>query len=442
MTKTVLIVTSSYAPAMIADMQRARLLAWELPAFGWNVEILAPASSYQDPSVLDPDSEAFFHAGTPVYYASPLRPVLRYLIRSRTIGWRALWPLHMTAQILFSRRRIDLVYISTTQFNLFFLGWWWRIRYGLPYVLDIHDPVRKTTPGFYGGTRPGLKRTFNQWLHGHIESCTTRLASGVVAVSPKYIETMKSRYSKRGPEWLHSDSHAVIPFAASERDLLQAKTRLRDIERPAGASRRIIYVGAGGPVMAKGFAVLCHAIRALIDRREMPDCPIMFELYGTMFGWREGERKHLLEMAEAAGITSVISEYPQRVSYRRSLELLLEADGVLVLGVDDEGYMPSKLYAYALSGKPLLGVFRRLSPACDQLLAEPRMGHLLPFGDGDSADGEKIVPVKRFLDEVAVRASFDRRPLITNHLDVAMAEQHARLFDACIARQSVTTAAN
>ncbi len=46
----VLIVTSTYAPAMIADMHRARHLAWELPKLGWQVEILAPDVSFQPAS--------------------------------------------------------------------------------------------------------------------------------------------------------------------------------------------------------------------------------------------------------------------------------------------------------------------------------------------------------------------------------------------------------
>ena len=41
-TRRVLLVTSSYAPTMIADMQRARQLAWQLPEAGWQVEILCP----------------------------------------------------------------------------------------------------------------------------------------------------------------------------------------------------------------------------------------------------------------------------------------------------------------------------------------------------------------------------------------------------------------
>jgi hypothetical protein len=32
---------------MIADMQRTRQLAWELPELGWEVEVLCPSGEYQ-----------------------------------------------------------------------------------------------------------------------------------------------------------------------------------------------------------------------------------------------------------------------------------------------------------------------------------------------------------------------------------------------------------
>ena len=60
--RRVLIVTSSYAPTMIADMQRVRQLAWELPKLGWEVEVLSPSTEYQPATCVDEDSAGFFFA--------------------------------------------------------------------------------------------------------------------------------------------------------------------------------------------------------------------------------------------------------------------------------------------------------------------------------------------------------------------------------------------
>lgn len=41
--RRVLIVTNGFPPTMLADMQRARMLAYDLLQAGWEAEILAPA---------------------------------------------------------------------------------------------------------------------------------------------------------------------------------------------------------------------------------------------------------------------------------------------------------------------------------------------------------------------------------------------------------------
>src|SRR5271156_5483842 len=93
MTRRVLIVTSAYAPTMIADMHRARHLAWELPALDWQVEILAPDASYQPASCPDADSSAFFAPDGSTHSAGPFWPRAFRAIGLGTIGWRALVPM-------------------------------------------------------------------------------------------------------------------------------------------------------------------------------------------------------------------------------------------------------------------------------------------------------------------------------------------------------------
>src|SRR4051812_39967197 len=120
--RRVLIVTSSYAPTMIADMHRARHLAWELPELGCEVEILCPDVNFQPPSCIDSDSAGFFPADTPAHAVVELFPTLFRRAGLRSIGWRAIVPLFLAGRRLLKNKRFDLVYISTTQFSLFLLG--------------------------------------------------------------------------------------------------------------------------------------------------------------------------------------------------------------------------------------------------------------------------------------------------------------------------------
>src|SRR5260370_10001419 len=113
--RRVLIVTGSYAPAMIADMHGAGHLAWHLPALGWEVDILCPDTSYQPPSCLDHEGAAFFAPDTPVHRAPQRMGALFRTLGIGSIGVRAALPAWRTGQRLWRDRRYDLVTFSPAQ---------------------------------------------------------------------------------------------------------------------------------------------------------------------------------------------------------------------------------------------------------------------------------------------------------------------------------------
>ena len=153
-------------------------------------------------------------------------------------------------------------------------------------------------------------------------------------------------------------------------------------------------------------------------------------LYGTDLGWQHGEPRYLADIAQEKGLGDLVSEEPSRVSYRRSLELLLDGDGALILGVDEAGYMPSKLYPYAYSGKPLLGVVRRDGPAFAAFETVPSLGHSLWFDDrGPMPQAQALAVLRAFLGEVIARRVFDRRGELEPFTASAMARRHAELFE-------------
>jgi hypothetical protein len=225
----------------------------------------------------------------------------------------------------------------------------------------------------------------------------------------------------------------VIPFAVLPRDLEVAAEGMAIQKNEAAQPARIIYVGAGGPIMIRSFTLFCRALSHL--RMQHPDLVnrIKIDLYGTMLGWRKGDRRHLADLAGEHDVADLVSEDPSRVSYRRSLELLLEGDGAVVLGVDDAGYMPSKLFSYALSGKPLLASLRRDSPAFAAFNDMPELGNALWFDRwSEMPVTEATNAVRAFLQKVVARQTFDRRAILTSYFASAMARRHAQLFEACL----------
>lgn len=154
-----------------------------------------------------------------------------------------------------------------------------------------------------------------------------------------------------------------------------------------------------------------------------------------MYNWRPGDAKLLEEVAKKSGVKELVEECPERISYRRSLEILLESDGALILGVDDTGYMPSKLFTYALSGKPLLASLRQDGPAFDRFKFNSELGQVLWFDQYAEMPVEKAASVlATYLQAVAIRKHIDRRMILEPFLAPAMASRHVDLFEACLCR--------
>ena len=429
--RRVLIVVSAWSPAMLADMQRARMLAWELPKLGWDVEVLTPRASEIRQDVIEPDPTGFFAADTPVHeVGSAIRGAFEAL-GSTTHAWRTWFPLRRRGRDLLSSKCFDLVYFTTTTFVYFSLGPRWRRECDVPYVLDFHDPWLK--PEALGTRRGSLSRSeLMARLAARMERDAVVGAQGIVSVSPAYIEQLRRRYAVAEPAWLAPARNAVIPFGALERDMDVAVQPSRAARR-MGREIVVRYVGAGGRIMARSFDLISRAVASLRERRSPLADRLRIELYGTIYGWKPGDGKELEGIGRRAGIGDLVTERPERVAYRRSLELLQESDGALVLGVDDAGYMPSKLFSYALSGKPLLVSLHRRSPAFAVVAEMPQHVHALWFDDHDEMpilDAARTVA--SFADVAAAEATFERRTMLEPFLAPGMARRHAELFDACM----------
>ena len=423
--RRVLVVTGSYAPTMIADMQRVRQLAWQLPAAGWQVEILCPGIGYQPPSCNDADSAEFFSPAAKVHAVPERGAALFRFFGIGSIGLRALVPLYFAGCKLLAARRFDVIYCSTAQFPLFLLGPPWRRRFKIPYVLDLHDPIDSGVAATPGGWKRRLSDLFSRF----IEHRAVAMASGLIAVSPHYLALMRSRYAERRPQWLKADRQAAIPFAVLPRDLEEAGSASPGI---AGVTKRIVYVGTGGAVMARSFRLLCAALAELRRRHSPLLEDVRIELHGTSSAVAADMDAALARIAAEFDMADLVSEYPARVTYRRSLELLLHGDGALVLGVDDAGYMPSKLATYAYSGKPLLACLRRDGPAFAMLRHEPALGHVLWFSPTQEMPlADAATAVAAYLEEVRSGQTFARQAELAPYRAAAMAERHAQLFEAC-----------
>jgi hypothetical protein len=430
----VLFVTSGFPPTILADVHRARMLCYDIGECGWDAEVLTPDESFHLASSVEARSRALRPEGIPVHEVAPWQAWLFRLLGSRSVGWRALLPLYRRGAALLAQRRFDLVFISTTSFPLFCLGRLWNRRFGVPFVLDFQDPWYHPATA-YATSRHPVKARIVRWISCRLERWSLQRAAGVVSVSPDYMEVLEDRYP--GLPCLRDERCAVIPFGATTKDFAMART---DDEvagrRESGVTIAIAYVGAGGTIMARSFGRIAQLLRqARQARPELVD-RVRIRLCGTDGGWREGDPHLMVRIAQDAGVGDLVEEHPQRIGYLDALGRALDADGLLVLGVDDPAYMPSKLFLYALTGKPLLACLHPQSQADRYFREIDGLGELVHFdrGDGstDASDGTRVV---QFLEDAGRRRVTDRSVAIEGFLSSGAARRHAALFEACVERK-------
>lgn len=425
--RRVLIVCSAFVPALTADMHRARMLVHDLPPCGWEAEILAPGLEYQRPDSVDPSGTALAPSDISIHVVRRTQSSFCDLLSIRSAGWRAFRRMRQKGAGLLGTRRFDLVYFSTTQFNFFCLGPLWKREFGIPYVLDFQDPWYKRQQKCTT-TRHVWKYRITAALAKRLEAFAVREASGIIAVSPNYIEELRSRYTET--HCLSASHVKTIPFGASLRDqaVLGDTSPMANVFPPGEFT--IAYVGAGGQIMGRSFRRICELISQV--KRNAPERlnGVRVRLFGTDGGWRPGGKTALQQIASEFALDSIIIESPERIFYSDAVRLITKAQGLLVLGVDDPAYMPSKLFGYASTNKPLLVCLHAKSQANSYFDQMPRLGELIHFGGiHRPAAYDRIIT---FLDAVRNGKSFDRSEELNPYLSPAAARQHAELFVRCL----------
>jgi glycosyltransferase involved in cell wall biosynthesis len=408
---------------MMADMQRVRLIAAEMPAHGWDVEILAPDASFQtDFSRIQGEGVEFPEVA--LREAHPWCPGLFERIGSRNVGIRASVPVRQLGERLCRDRKYDMVYFSTTQHWLTCQGASWRRKTGIPYVVDLHDPIHLEKKTYFISRHP-LKERIATYLGKTIERLALGRADGIVSVSRGYIDDV-SRRNPHAP-WARRRCAMVEPFPA-DLEGLEAAVPARPSD---GERRRIVYVGAGGNIMERGWMELVGCLQ------ECGNCAWpAIELHGTDTAWRTNRRRYLQETAERAGLRGVVEEFPARISYAQSLSLVKGADGLLVLGVDDANYRPSKLQTYLATGLPVLVLLHEDSALAGEMSEAGRGVHTMIFGPAADRRAANLAALQGFRAEVAagMRCSPGQRSLLS---PASSAEHHAELFEDVVRKARI-----
>ena len=353
--RRLLIVSPHFPPVNAPDMQRVRM---SLPFFresGWEPMVLAVEPGGNES--LDPLLSETLPSDVPIERVPSLPTGLTRPLGVGNVVLRSLPWLYSTGSTLIKRHRIDLVYFSTTMFLSMPLGRVWRRQFGVPFVLDIQDPWLSDYYETHPAAAPPPKYAAAHRLHATLEPWTMKKVGGVIAVSDAYIATLRRRYP-----WIREDCCASIPFSASETDaaFVRAHPQRNTVFEPTPGTTYGVYIGRGGDDSAPALRILFEAVNRVRRREPGLGNPHM-HFVGTDYATDSRSRKTVEPIALEAGGALSVFERTSRIPYFEALQVMQDADFLVLVGSDDPQYTASKVYPYLLSRKPIVAVVHEKS---------------------------------------------------------------------------------
>lgn len=351
MMNNILIVSPHFPPVNAPDHQRVRMILPYLKTFGWNPTVLA-VDPHWVRAPLDQSLLETLPEDIPIERVRGIPPSWTQPLGFDNIGLRCLAALNKAGSRLLSEKAFQMVFFSTTQHTFLALGPEWKKRFGVPFVVDVQDPI---VNDYYARTQtppPGGKWKYRmaQFKSRKLEKTVMSQASYTISVSPDYLDEIQDRVSG-----FSTRKAANFPFPYSKAD--EEAARLRSL--PAWLPERpyLLSAGRGGKDLEFALRGFFRAMSQIEPGRQPATCFV-----GTSYGSPAGGRKPIEEVATEYGLRQVF-EISKRQAYLDVVAAQSAAQGNCVFGSMDPRYQASKLIPLLAMGRPVLAVLHRDSPA-------------------------------------------------------------------------------
>jgi glycosyltransferase involved in cell wall biosynthesis len=242
---------------------------------------------------------------------------------------------------------------------------------GLPWIADFRDPMAQD--GY-----PADPKTWQSFRV--IEERVLRNASFSVFVTPGAARTYRERYPQ-----LPSARLAVIENGYDEESFAQLESSGTDALLPGTFTlvhSGIVYPSERDPTQ------LFQALRLMLDEGRLTAGELRVRLRAP------AHEDMLAKLIDQFRVKEVVEICPP-VPYRRALQEMLRADGLLVLQASNCNHqIPAKVYEYLRCGRPIIALTDPAGDTAD-LLRRTGIGAIARL---DSAE-EIALELRRFLDE-------------------------------------------
>lgn len=389
--KKVAIVAPDFTPSSYPPALRVKFFAQHLAEFGWEPIVLTVnVDDYEWPvdselNRLLPDDLRIIRNR-----ALPLRLTRKLGVgdigaRSLVSQWRAL-------ARLCRAREVDLVFLSMPPYYPALLGRMAHVFFGIPYVIDYIDPwVYDDYPKRPRAER-SFKRSVSHVLSAWLEPIALKHVGHLIGVSQATTHAVQQRYA-----WLTDLGATEIPYGAAEADFhyLRQHPRRNEFFTTNDGYYHLCYVGRGGSDMRPVLSALFESISDGVKNNPTLFNRLRMHFIGTSYAANATTDYQVLPIARDYGVEDIVAEHPERVSYLDALQLLIDADGLIVPGSNRSHYTASKIFPYILAHKPLLAIFHEQSTVVT-IMRETNCGSVVTF-DSESQLREKIPDITREL---------------------------------------------
>lgn len=356
--KRLLIISPYFAPTNSADSHRIRTSLPFFKQFGWEVEVVTVNDIYSD---LPKDG---------LLLQSIPHDIKIHRIRAFSKKWtskfgfgniafRSFYFYRKYVNQILKTSHFDLIYFSTTQFHITTLGSYWKRKFKIPYVIDMQDPWHSD----YYFNKPKNERPpkfkLSYALNKFLEPVALKNVNGLISVSDEYITLLKDRYKE-----LKEIPFKIIPFGVHSLDFkIATENKFDDFIELDHSKKNIVYTGAVGNIMKESIEFFCKSLYTLKETRRTCYDKLNFYFIGTSYTPNNLATESVIPIAKRFNVADCIKEFPNRIGYFNSINLLQRSDGLIVLGSDDNSYNPSKLFTYIYTKKKIIGIFKKQSTA-------------------------------------------------------------------------------
>jgi hypothetical protein len=210
---------------------------------------------------------------------------------------------------------------------------------GVKYAIDFIDPwVNNDTKSLIG-----FKKKFTQWIARTLEGWVTKNASFIYAVSKQINLDLIERYPS-----LENHIFKAIPYGVEVSDFSNVATQIKN------EAITFNYIGAVWP---PALPVVREVINAFKDISVTSK--IQANFIGTSYAGEGLAKSSLTKIVEEFKMASHITEDPNRVTYKKAVELTYAADILFLFGDMSKQYAASKLMGLVASQKPFFAFLHK-----------------------------------------------------------------------------------